>query len=73
VNYELMVRMESPEVASAANALFEECRKLSREVRKESWLNQRSLWTRLQQRFAHFVMARLDPWVALSQWQALPD
>lgn len=73
VNYELVVRLESPAVAAAARAILEECRRHSVEVRTDTWSRQRSLWTSMKQRIAHFVMVRLDPWIALSQWRALPD
>jgi cardiolipin synthase len=73
LNYELMVRVEGPEHAEAAQALFDGTRAHSREVHRQAWRRRRSLWLRLKQRFAHFIMARLDPWVALRQWRALPD
>lgn len=73
LNYELMVRLESPAIAEAARAVFDDARARCTEVRKEEWLHTLPLWTRLKQRFAWFVMARLDPWIALSQWRALPD
>ena len=73
LNYEIMLRLKGRDVATAARAVFEDCRQHCREVQKESWRRQRSLWTRLKQRFAHFVMARLDPWVAKTQWRSLPD
>ena len=73
VNYELMVRFEGREMAAAARALFRDCRQHCRELDLPQWRQQRSIWTRLKQRFAHFVLARLDPWVALSQWRATRD
>jgi cardiolipin synthase len=73
LNYEIMLRLEGREVAAAARALFADCRQHCHEVHKEAWLRQRSLWTRLKQRFAHVVMARLDPWAAKTQWHSLPD
>jgi cardiolipin synthase len=73
LNYELMVRLEGAEVVAAAGALFEACRSQCREVEKGAWRRQRSLWTRIRQRFAYFVMARLDPWLAMRQWRTLPD
>lgn len=73
LNYEIMLRLEGRGVATAARAVMADCRRCCLEVQKESWLRQHSLWTRLKQRFAHFVMARLDPWVAITQWRSLPD
>jgi cardiolipin synthase len=73
LNYEIMLRLEGREVATAARVVLEDCRRHCCEVKEGSWLRQRSLWTRLKQRFAHFVMSRLDPWIAKTQWRALPD
>lgn len=73
LNYEIMLRLEGREVATAARAVFEDCRRHCREVQKGPWQRQCSLWTSLQRRFAHFVMVRLDPWIAESQWRHLPD
>lgn len=73
LNYELMVRLEYPEVASVANALLDECRSHCLEVDRSQWKRQGSLWTRFKQRFAHFIMARLDPLIAQSQWRKMPD
>lgn len=73
LNYELMVRVASPELAAAARAVFLECGGHCVEMRRSQWSRQRSLWMRFKQRFAHFVMARLDPWITESQWRMLPD
>jgi cardiolipin synthase len=73
LNYEIMVRLKGRDVTTAARAVFDDCRRHCREVQRGPWRRQRSLWTRLKQRFAHFVMSRLDPWIAQSQWRLLPD
>jgi cardiolipin synthase len=73
LNYELMVRIQSPAAAAEAAAIFDDCRRHCAEVVRGDWRHQRSLWTRMKQRFAHFIMVRLDPWIALSQWRSLPD
>lgn len=73
LNYELMLRIECPEIAVAARELFAATRHHCIEIDRRAWRRERSLWTRVKQRFAHLVMARLDPWITLSQWRALPD
>ncbi len=73
VNYELMVRNQDHDMALAAQALLAETLRSCREFTRSDWRRQRSFWTRMKQRFAHFLMARLDPWIALSQWRTLPD
>jgi hypothetical protein len=44
-----------------------------RPVELAAWLRSRSLWMRLKQRWAHFLIARIDPFVARRQLRALPD
>jgi cardiolipin synthase len=73
LNYEVMVRVEDRAMANEARALLADCRRHCLEVTRSAWRRQRSMWLRLKQRFAHFVMARLDPLIALTQWRALPD
>lgn len=73
LNYELMVRIEDAGVAEAARGVFQECLRHGREVNRKRWKLGRSLWTKFKQRVAHLILARLDPWIALSQWRALPD
>jgi hypothetical protein len=68
-----LLALKGREVATAARAVFGDCRQHCREVQEGPWQRQRSLWIRMKQRFAHFVMARLDPWIARTQWRSLPD
>lgn len=73
LNYEVMVRIQNPATTRTAQSLFSDCLHSCRKVTRADWRRQRSFWTRLQQRIAHFIMTRLDPWIALSQWRLLPD
>lgn len=73
LNYEIMLRLEGRDVATAARAVFGDCRRHCHEVQRGPWRRQLLPWTRLKQRFAHFVMSRLDPWIAQTQWRRLPD
>lgn len=73
VNYELTVRFEHPQMAAEARDIFAETLGHCRQVEAQTWQRSRSLWTRLQQRLALWLLARLDPWLAHQQWRALPD
>lgn len=73
INYELMVRFSNPRLAGEARELFAEALKHSRQIDFETWKRSRSFWTRLKERWAYFVLARVDPHVARWQWQSLPD
>ncbi len=73
INYELMVRFEDAPMAREAREIFGAALRHCRPVELEAWQTSRSLWTRFKQRWAHFILARIDPFVARRQWRALPD
>lgn len=71
LNYELMVRFNTAELAAQANEIFASLLNRSRRIERKSWKNSRSLWTRWKERWANFILARLDPFIALRQWQRM--
>jgi len=73
INYELMVRFTHPQLAAEARELFAGTLAHSRRIDLEAWTRSRSFWTRLKERWAYFVLARVDPHVARWQWRSLPD
>ncbi len=72
INYELMLRLESGEIARRAREVFCNCLKHCRPVTVADW-TARSFWERLKQRWAYLLLVRLDPYIARWQWQRLPD
>jgi len=73
INYELMVRFENAQMASEARGLFQECLQHCRRIEPAEWRSSRTLWQRLKQRWAYFLLARIDPYIARRQWRWLPD
>jgi cardiolipin synthase len=73
INYELMIRFENPEMAAEARAIFSETLQHCRRIQSEQWRRSRTMWGWLKQRWAYFLLARIDPYIARRQWQALPD
>jgi cardiolipin synthase A/B len=73
INYELMVRLENEEMAAQARAIFDGCLAHCRRVDSRTWRKSRSLWRRLKQRWAYFLLVRMDPYLARTQWRDLPD
>lgn len=73
INYELMVRFEDEALATEARGLLDELRARGVEVELDAWRESRSVWQRLKERWAYFLLARMDPHVARWQWRALPD
>jgi cardiolipin synthase len=73
INYELLVRLKSRALADQAREIFGQARQHCQPITLETWLESRGLWQRLKQRWAHFLLVRLDPHIARWQWRALPD
>lgn len=72
LNYELMARFESPEVAAEAGRIFEGMLAHARRIDKAAWKKSRSFWTRWKEHWANILLARVDPYLSLRQWRALP-
>lgn len=73
INYELMVRFTHPQLAREARELFASLLPHTRRIEWEAWNRSRGFWTRWKERWAYFVLARVDPHVARWQWRSLPD
>jgi cardiolipin synthase len=73
INYELMVRFSDESLAMQARLLWEEAAKQSIAIEPTAWRRSRSVWRKLKERWAYFLLARIDPYIARWQWRALPD
>ncbi len=73
INYELMLRFRSPDMAAQARQIFHNNLQHCQPIRLREWRKSRSFWQRLKQRWAYFLLVRVDPYLAQWQWQALPD
>lgn len=71
IDYELMVRLEDPGLVGQAEALFDHFAEQARPMDLAEMRRSASLWTRLRQRVAYYVIARLDPLVAGWLWRRL--
>jgi cardiolipin synthase len=73
INYELMIRFCSKEIADEAREVFAANLQHCVRITREEWTRSRTLWRRLKQRLAFYLLARLDLYLARRQWKALPD
>jgi len=73
INYELMIRFESKELADQAREIFAASLKQCHHITLEEWAKSRTLWRRIKHHWAYFLLVRIDPHVARWQWRALPD
>lgn len=69
INYELMLRFENKKLVTEAGALFDRDVGLSRSVELEGWRKSRTWWNKLKQRWAYFILVRIDPLIA--RWRTL--
>jgi cardiolipin synthase len=71
INYELMMRFDNPRVLSGAQSIVNVALSRSQKVDLAQWMRSRSWWQRLQQRWAHFLLARLDPLIASWEYRRM--
>lgn len=72
INYELMIRFAGGEIAAEAREIFANTLQRCWRVTWEEWRKSRTFWQRLKQRWACFLLNRIDPYVARRQWRGLP-
>jgi cardiolipin synthase A/B len=72
INYELMIRFAGGEMTGPARAIFAETLQRCRRITREEWRQSRTFWQSMKQRWAYFLLDRIDPYVARQQWRGLP-
>ena len=73
INYEMMIRFQNRAIAEAAREIFAGDLKHCHRIELEGWRKSRTLWQRLKQRVAYWLLVRIDPKLARRQWRTLPD
>jgi cardiolipin synthase len=73
LNYELMTRFESASTLEPAGKLFDELLRHSQRIERAEWRKARTWWAKLKERFASFLLSRVDPYLSLRQWRSLPE
>jgi cardiolipin synthase len=72
INYELMIRLAGVEVVPQAREIFADTLRHCRRITREEWRRSRTFWQSMKQRWAYFLLDRIDPYVARRQWRGLP-
>lgn len=73
INYELMIRIHNREIAEQARAVFASNLERCARVTLDEWRRTRTLWRRIKQRWAYFLLVRIDPLIARWQWRGMAD
>jgi len=71
LNYELMLRFEDKKAAIEAREIYERALKHCRRIELHSWRKTQTFWQRWKNHRAHFLLARIDPFVALRQFRTM--
>jgi cardiolipin synthase len=71
LNYELMLRFDDKTVTAGAREIFERALKHSKKIEFKEWWKIQSFGQRWKNHWAHFLLARIDPFVALRQFRKI--
>ncbi|MGA2248467.1 MAG: phosphatidylserine/phosphatidylglycerophosphate/cardiolipin synthase family protein [Verrucomicrobiota bacterium] len=71
LNYELMLRLQDKSAAGQAQAIIKRLLLQSRKIELRSWRKTQTFWQRWKNHWAHFLLARIDPFLALGQFRSL--
>lgn len=70
INYELLCRFRQPQLAEEARELFAADQKYSQQIVPSQWRTSRTLWGKLAESWAYFLLARVDPHLARLEMRA---
>lgn len=71
INYELVLRVKDDGLSAEANEIFENDLRHCLKINPESWGKSRTLWNKLKEDWAYFVLAKVDPYFAGRQIRLL--
>ena len=71
INYEVLARIPNPELAAEARGIFAADLKHCRRIDRKSYRRHRKPWQGILERWAFFILARVDPYLARRQRQHL--
>ena len=71
INYELIVRITDPKLSGQAAEMFDNDLQQCRKIDPASWRKSRTLWNKIKEDWAYFVLAKVDPYFAGRQMRML--
>jgi cardiolipin synthase len=71
INYELVLRLPEADLGKQAAAMFDRDLALCRKIDARTWRKSRTFWNKLLERWAYFLIARVDPFIARRQLRHL--
>ncbi|HEX7861333.1 MAG TPA: phospholipase D-like domain-containing protein [Verrucomicrobiae bacterium] len=71
VNYELLVRVKEQALAEYGRAFFEKTLENCTRITAAEWRASHTLWSRMKEQWAYFVLSKLDPYLTQLQLEVL--
>lgn len=71
INYEMSLRLRNKSVAEGGRQLFTDCLGHCVRIRREDWKASRNFWSKFLERWAYFILARMDLFLARRQLAGL--
>ena len=71
INYELTLRLKNERLAEGGRQLFADNLANCKRIGPEEWRTSQTFWTVLKQRWAYFILARMDLYIARRQLPGL--
>ena len=71
INFESVLRLNDPKLAAEAVDMFNKDLEHCRKIDPRTWRSSRTLWGKLREDWAYFVLAKLDPYLARLQVRIL--
>jgi cardiolipin synthase A/B len=71
VNYELLVRVKDQELAEEGREFFNRTLQHCVKIERDAWRTSRTLWARLKEQWAYFVLSKVDPYLTQLQLRVL--
>lgn len=71
INYELMLRLPNHAVAIEARRIFGNALMHCKQIEISTWKKSRTLWNKLKEQWAFFLLAKVDPFIARRQLRNL--
>ena len=73
LNYELMLEFSGTAEVAGAQEIFSGALEHSRRIMLEKFRHSQTYWQRWKNHWAHFLLARIDPLIALRQLDSIPQ
>jgi cardiolipin synthase len=73
INYELLVRAQTPDLAAEGREFFERTLQHCVRIDRRTWRKSRNIWNKAREQWAFWMLSRVDPWLSSVQFNVLRD